>query len=187
MPATLQKFLTVEQTGSGHPRLVPWIGSVAVACNKGDLCVIDSNGRLKPAIAQATGADVYAGASPSTTTRLCILDQPVPANLAQDTLVQAYFVDDDTVLKMLILSDAAPTAALTNGYPWQPNTAGGSAFTYRGKQYSLWRCAAAPYPYVVDTNLTTYVGVEVIDWDPQTATDTWFAVLVRPVPNAWLH
>jgi hypothetical protein len=163
MPATLQNYLKIAQSGSGHPRLVPYLTGATI--KKGDLCVLDSNGRLNPAVALGTAAEAFT-AYPTTMTRLCIADQNVASSTATDTLVQVYFVDDDTQLEMIVTNGGAAVA-----FP--------SPFTFRGKQCNLYRNTAGVW--VVDEASTTYTPVEIIDYVPATSGDTYWTALVRPV------
>ncbi len=164
MPATLQRYLKVAQAGSSRPRLMRVAATQTIY--KGDLLAIDSNGR----VTQAVAAGNNVGASTATTVML-IADQN-SLSQAVDTLIQVLTVNEDTTLTMLVMnSDTAPTVP--------------SPLTWQGKFYEVRRCTASPYPYVVDYSQTTNTKVEVVDIDPNTSSDTYPALIVRPIVGAW--
>lgn len=161
MPSTLQRTITVMQSGSSKPRLMPVASGQAI--HKGDFLVADANGRVTQAQA-STGAIPVPSTTQPTTNQICIADQEA-ASLAQDTPIQIVVVNDDTTLRM----------ALTNGTTYAQFSP-----TMVGKNYDVFRLSDGNY--YVHASSQTAPKVQIVGLAPDCpAADAASVVLVRPL------
>jgi hypothetical protein len=164
MPSSFTPRVVVFQAGSSRPRLAPVAAGQEL--KKGDLVILDANGRVTHA---AAAVSTNVAAATASTNHLYLMEQNSPSSTPLGEQVLILAVDEGTTLSLPLCAGDA-----------------GLAFdqAFVGKAYELRRHATDRY--CVNQSATTNPKVEVIGRDPSYPTsDAFQNVLVRPITGQW--